>query len=137
MSYNVEYLDEAVDLMFFDGMTVQYAREEGMPGSGGADPRKASDGDVMMIDVRRAWEECEYLDDDHRQAILAFAMVGTKPLASLVTGVDEGELSRRREEGLELMAIWLNSTYLDRVEWAEELEELEAQRAADPYGYSH
>lgn len=133
--YTKEYLEEALSLMFFDGLTVQHAREEGMPG-GGADPRKAQDPHVMMIDVRRAWDECEYLNDEHRQALLAFALVGTRKLASFVTGVPEGKLERYRESGLELMLIWLNSTYADRAAWAEELEEIEQQAAIDYYGMS-
>ena len=133
MVYGRDYIEEALGLLFFDGLTVQHAKEEGMPGSG-ADPRKAQDAHVMMIDVRRAWEQCEYLSDDHRRALLAFALVGTRELASFVTDVPGTTLERHKEAGLELMAIWLNSTYLDRMEWAEELEELEAQRAAGPYG---
>lgn len=107
-----------------------------MPGSG-ADPRKAQDPHVMMIDVRRAWEQCEWLSDDHRQALLAFAMVGTRELASLVAGVPGKTLEDRREAGLELMAVWLNSTYVDREAWAEELYELERQQKADYYGYGY
>lgn len=136
MSYNKEYVEEALSLMLFDGLTVQHAREEGMPG-GGADPRKAQDPHVMMIDVRRAWEQCEWLSYDQRQALLAFAMVGTRELASLVTGVPEKTLENRREAGLELMTVWLNSTYVDREAWAEELYELERQQKADYYGYSY
>lgn len=134
MTYNKDYVEEALSLLFFDGLTVQHAKEEGMPGSG-ADPRKAQDPHVMMIDVRRAWDECEWLSNEHRQALLAFALVGTRELASFVTGVPGTTLEDRREHGLELMAIWLNSTYLDRMEWMEELEDLERQQAADYYGW--
>lgn len=133
-SYNKDYVEEALSLLFFDGLTVQHAKEEGMPGSG-ADPRKAQDPHVMMIDVRRAWDECEWLGDEHRQALLAFALVGTRELASFVTGVPGKTLEDRRERGLELMVIWLNSSYLDRMEWAEEMEELERQQKADLHGY--
>lgn len=134
--YNKDFIEEALSLLFFDGLTVQHAKEEGMPGSG-ADPRKAQDPHVMMIDVRRAWEQCEWLSYDHRQALLAFAMVGTRELASLVTGVPEKTLENRREAGLELMTVWLNSTYVDREAWARELYELEHQQRADYYGYSY
>ena len=134
--YNKDFIEEALSLLFFDGLTVQHAKEEGMPGSG-ADPRKAQDPHVMMIDVRRAWEQCEWLSYDHRQALLAFAMVGTRELASLVTGVPEKTLENRREAGLELMTVWLNSTYVDREAWAQELYELERQQRADYYGYSY
>lgn len=134
--YNKDFIEEALSLLFFDGLTVQHAKEEGMPGSG-ADPRKAQDPHVMMIDVRRAWEQCEWLSDDHRQALLAFAMVGTRELASLVAGVPGKTLEDRREAGLELMAVWLNSTYVDREAWAEELYELERQQKADYYGYGY
>lgn len=134
--YNKDFIEEALSLLFFDGLTVQHAKEEGMPGSG-ADPRKAQDPHVMMIDVRRAWEQCEWLSYDQRQALLAFAMVGTRELASLVTGVPEKTLENRREAGLELMTVWLNSTYVDREAWAQELYELEHQQKADYYGYSY
>ena len=136
MAYTKDFVEEALSLMLFDGLTVQHAKEEGMPGSG-ADPRKAQDPHVMMIDVRRAWEQCEWLSYDHRQALLAFAMVGTRELASLVTGVPEKTLENRREAGLELMTVWLNSTYVDREAWAQELYELEHQQKADYYGYSY
>lgn len=136
MAYNKDYVEEALGLMFFDGLTVQHAREEGMPGSG-SDPRKAQDPHVMMIDVRRAWDECEWLSDEHRRALLAFALVGTRELASFVTGVPGTTLERHKEAGLELMVIWLNSTYLDREAWARELEELEHQQKADYYGHSY
>ena len=58
--------------------------------------------------------------------------MGTRRLASFVTGVGEAALDRRREEGLELMAIWLNSTYLDRMEW---MEELDLEQASDYYSW--
>jgi len=52
----------------------------------------------------------------------------------MVTGVPSHILDRRREEGLGLMCIWLNSTYVDREVWAEELEAIELQRAAESRG---
>lgn len=134
--YTKDFVEEALSLIMFDGLTVQHAREEGMPGAG-ADPRKAQDPHVMMIDVRRAWEECEWLSYDQRQALLAFAMVGTRDLASLVTGVPSKTIEGRREAGLTLMVEWLNSTYADRAAWNAELEELYHQQKADYYGYSY
>lgn len=136
MAYTKDFVEEALSLMLFDGLTVQHAKEEGMPGSG-ADPRKAQDPHVMMIDVRRAWEQCEWLSNEHRQALLAFALVGTRELASFITGVPGTTLEGRREAGLELMTVWLNSTYADREAWAQELYELEHQQKADHYGYSY
>lgn len=136
MAYTKDFVEEALSLMLFDGLTVQHAKEEGMPGSG-ADPRKAQDPHVMMIDVRRAWEQCEWLSNEHRQALLAFALVGTRELASFITGVPGTTLEGRREAGLELMTVWLNSTYADREAWAQELYELEHQQKADYYGYSY
>ena len=136
MAYTKDFVEEALSLMLFDGLTVQHAKEEGMPGSG-ADPRKAQDPHVMMIDVRRAWEQCEWLSNEHRQALLAFALVGTRELASFITGVPGTTLEGRREAGLELMTVWLNSTYVDREAWAQELYELERQQKADYYGYSY
>ena len=134
--YTKDFVEEAMSLIMFDGLTVQHAREEGMPGAG-ADPRKAQDPHVMMIDVRRAWEECEWLNYDQRQALLAFAMVGTRDLASRVTGVPPKTIEVRREAGLTLMVEWLNSTYVDRAAWNAELEELHRQQKADYYGYSY
>lgn len=122
MIYTKDYVEEALGLLFFDGLSVQNAREEGMPG-GGADPRKAQDGHVMMIDVRRAWDDCEWLSYDQRQALLAFALVGTRALASFITRVPEKTVEARREAGLVLMVEWLNSTYVDRAAWEEELAE--------------
>lgn len=132
--YSKDYVEEALGLLFFDGLSVQHAREEGMPG-GGADPRKAQDGHVMMIDVRRAWDDCEWLSYDQRQALLAFALVGTRALASFVTGVSERAIEHRREAGLALMVEWMNSTYVDRAAWEAELAEIHHQQAADYYSY--
>lgn len=133
--YTKDFVEEAMSLMLFDGMTVQHAKEEGMPGSGGSDPRKAQDPQVMMIDMRRAWEQCSWLSRDQRQAVLAFAMVGTRALASFVTGVPERTIEHRREAGLALMVEWLNSTYVDRAAWEAELAEIHWIQAVDYYSY--
>lgn len=122
MSYNKDFLEEALAIMLFDGMTVQNAKEEGMPGAG-ADPRKAQDPHVMMIDVRRAWRECDWLTYDQRVALLSVSMFGTSALASEMTGVLQRTLDRRQDAGLTAMVAWMNSTYLEREAWIAEVEE--------------
>lgn len=90
-----------------------------MPGSA-TDPRKAQDPHVMMIDVRRAWDGCDWLTHDQRVALLSIAMFGTSELASEMTGVPRRTLDERQEAGLKLLTAWLNSTIADREVWEEE-----------------
>ena len=141
MSYTEDWVKAALPLMHFRTMTVQQEKEAGMPG-GTVDPRKSINPLVMMIDLRIAWEECDWLTHDQRQAMLAVSMLGSPRIAAEFVYLDEqgkevqrtqGELARLLDQGVELLTIWLNSTWVDRDAWEQELEEIQHQAARDFY----
>lgn len=127
--YDRDWVKAALPLMHFRTMTVQQDKEAGMPG-GTVDPRKSINPLVMMIDLRIAWEECDWLTHDQRQAMLAVSMLGSPRIAAEFVYLDEqgkevrrtqGELDRLLDQGVELLTIWLNSTWVDRDAWEQEL----------------
>lgn len=136
--YDKDWVKAALPLMHFRTMTVQQDKEAGMPG-GTTDPRKSINPLVMMIDLRIAWDECDWLDHELRQAMLAVSMLGSSRLAAEFVYRDEQgrdiswseyQLDRRLDRGVELLTIWMNSTHADRKAWGEELD-LEAYWAEE------
>lgn len=122
--YEKAWIEEALFLLWEPGATVQMARELGMP-SGASDPRKAQDPHVMMIDVRRAWEQCEWLSRDERRAVFAYSICGTQRAAAELLGVSQDTISRRFESALDFLCTFLNSTVADREQWTRDLLDLE------------
>lgn len=120
MSYEKAWIEEALTVLWEPGATVQMARESGMP-SGSSDPRKAQDPQVMMIDVRRAWDLCDWLSLDERRAIFAYSICGTRDAAAELLGVSGRTQSVRYEKGLDLLFTFLNSTVADREQWTRDL----------------
>lgn len=119
MSYTVEWIEQALPLLFMPEMTVQVAKEEGMPG-GASDPRKSNDGTVSMIDLRIAWEECAWITREVRQSALAYALLGTERDAGEVCGVAHTTVSARRAIAYSALSDWLNSSRADRLYWEHE-----------------
>lgn len=141
MSYAEDWVKAALPLMHFRTMTVQQEKEAGMPG-GTVDPRKSINPLVMMIDLRIAWDECDWLSHDERQAMLAVSMLGSPRIAAEFVYLDEhgdevqrtpAQLSRLLDRGAELLTIWMNSTYVDRDAWEQELGEIQRQAALDSH----
>lgn len=120
MSYEKAWIEEALTILWEPGATVQMAREPGMPSSS-SDPRKAQDPHVMMIDVRRAWDLCDWLSLDERRAVFAYSICGTQRAAAELLGVSHTTVSLRFEKGLDLLYTFLNSTIADRVQWTRDL----------------
>lgn len=116
MSYTAEFIKDAMPLIFDPTATVQVTREQGMP-TQKKDPRASVNGLISMIDVRRCWEQCEWLSFEHRQAVLAAALCGTYEAAGVATGKEGSTILRRESRALDLMAEWLNSSYAQREEW--------------------
>lgn len=129
--YDKDFVEAAIPLLWDHAAAVQVAREDGMP-SGASDPRKAQDPFVRMIDVRRAWEQCEWLDDDLRRAVFAYAVCGTYEKAASLIDSNDMTVSSRNERGIELLTIWLNSTHADRARWMKDLEEVEKYGRVNP-----
>lgn len=116
MKYTPEMIQSAMPHIFDVLETPpQPEREAGMPGKA-KDPRTANDPIIYMIDIRRAWEHCEWLSYEQRQAILAYALCGTYRAASFFTDVPIMTLQGRAEAGLELMSQWLGTTQVERDE---------------------
>lgn len=122
--YDKDFVEAAIPLLWDYTATVQVAREDGMP-SGAADPRKAQDPFVRMIDVRRAWDGCDWLGKEHRQALFAYGVCGTYELAAGLLDSNAMTVLRRCERGVELLTIWLNSTHADRAQWMQDLDDIE------------
>lgn len=122
--YTKDFLEEAIPLLWEPAAVVQMAREPGMP-SGASDPRKAQDPHVMMIDVRRAWEQCEWLSRDERRAVFAYAICGTRDAAAELLGTSGSTQSLRFERALDFLCTFLNSTVADREQWTRDLLDLE------------
>lgn len=122
--YNKDFLEHALVLMFDPVATVQMAREQDMP-RGASDPRRAQDPHVMMIDVRRAWEQCHWLSLEIRQAIFAYAVTDSQEEAAHLLGVHRTTISRRFEQGLELLQLFLNTTVAEREQWEQDLDDIE------------
>lgn len=118
--YDKHFLEEALPLLWEPGAVVQMARESGMP-SGSSDPRKAQNPHVMMIDVRRAWEQCDWLSLDERRAVFAYSICGTRDAAAALLGTSGSTQSARFEKALDLLATFLNSTIADRDQWTRDL----------------
>lgn len=93
--------------------------------SGSSDPRKAQNPHVMMIDVRRAWEQCEWLTLDERRAVFAYSICGSQDAAAELLGVSQNTISRRYEKVLDLLVTFLNSTIADREQWTRDLLDIE------------
>lgn len=100
--------------------------------SGASDPRKAQDPHVMMIDVRRAWEQCDWLTLEHRRAVFAYSICGTRDAAAELLGTSGSTQSLRFERALELLAAWLNSTYVDREQWEADLRDMKEYGHLNP-----
>lgn len=100
--------------------------------SGSSDPRKAQDAHMMMIDTRRAWEECEWLTLTQRRAIFAYAVCGTQVGAAELLGVNQSTISRSFESGLTLLVTFLNSTYVDREQWEDDLRDMQEYGHLNP-----
>ena len=118
--YDKNFLEEALPLLWEPSAVVQMSREPGMP-SGSSDPRKAQNPHVMMIDVRRAWEQCEWLTLDERRAVFAYSICGSQDAAAELLGVSQNTISRRYEKSLDLLVTFLNSTIADREQWTRDL----------------
>lgn len=116
MKYTPEMIQSAMPHIFDVLETPpQPEREAGMPGKA-KDPRTANDPIIYMIDIRRAWERCEWLSYEQRQAVLAYALCGTHEAASFFTDVPARTLEYRVDAGLELMSQWLGTTQVERDE---------------------
>jgi len=121
--YDKTWVEQALLILWEPGATVQMAKEPGMPSSS-SDPRKAQDPHVMMIDMRRAWDECEWLTRTQRRAIFAYAVCGTQEGAAELLGISRQSVSEAFERGLTLLVAFLNSTYVDREQWEDDLRDM-------------
>lgn len=118
--YEIAFVEEALSILWEPNATVQMAREPGMPSSA-ADPRKAQDPHVMMIDVKRAWDDCTWLSLNERRAVFAYAICGTQDAAAALLGTTQSTISVRCERALTLLTTFLNSTVADREQWEQDL----------------
>lgn len=124
MSYSKDFLEHALVLMWEPAAVVQMARESDMP-RGASDPRKAQDPHVMMIDVRRAWEQCHWLSLEIRQAMFAYSILDSTEKAAVLLGVHRDTISRRFEQGLDLLKLFLDTTVAERAQWEQDLDDIE------------
>lgn len=100
--------------------------------SGASDPRKAQDPHVMMIDVRRAWEGCDWLTLEQRRVVFAYSICGTQRAAATLLGISQSQVSVLFERALDLLVAWLNSTYVDRRQWEDDLRDMEKYGHLNP-----
>lgn len=118
MTYTVDLIREAIPFLFMEGCTMPAPeREPGMPGTA-RDPRTADNAFILMMDIRRAWDHCEWLDDSLRAAMLSMALSdGNAVLAGAWTGFYRESVSAMAERGYELMSLWINSSVNQRERW--------------------
>lgn len=89
------------------------AKEPGMPGSQ-RDPRTAQDPHIIVIDVRDAWLNSEWITDEQAKALLVYAVPYSWEQWAHILGTPEITVRVRARTASEYLAEWLNTPRGDR-----------------------